>query len=186
MSRLKKLLPALAVAAGLLSGCGAPPQPLATAPPPAPGSASAVAPSGSLPPVVSLPPTLAPQPPQTVAPLPTLPTTVPTTSPTPTVKPAAKCTSSGPSGAQILALVKGQPGIPDAELALHAGPYCSGSWQFTELELAGKSPDDVEPLLVVSTGKPASLTLIEAGTDVCSTQVQNDAPAGIRVRACGN
>jgi hypothetical protein len=67
-------------------------------------------------------------------------------------------------------MVKGKPGIPDSELAVHAGPYCSGSWQFTELELAGK---------------PAALTVVEAGADVCSDRVQHDAPPGIRVRACG-
>lgn len=126
-----------------------------------------------------------------VAPLPTYPTLPPpaprpaTTPATTGPKPAAKCTS-GPTGAQVLAVVRGKPGIPDSELDVHAGPYCSGSWQFTELELAGKTEDQVEPLLVVTTGKPAALTLVEAGADVCSDRVQRDAPPGIRVRACGS
>jgi hypothetical protein len=180
VSRLP-VLPWLALAAAVLAGCGSPPQPLPTAPPQATGSfgsASAAPPSA----IVTTPPTFLP--PQTVAPLPTLPVTPATTSPSPTPKGAPKC-ANGPTPAQVLAAVKGQPGIPDATLDVHAGPYCSGTWQFTELELAGKSPDEIEPLLVVTTGKPSALVLIEAGTDVCSRQVQNYAPAGIRVRACG-
>jgi len=85
----------------------------------------------------------------------------------------------------VLAVIKGKPGIPNEQLEVHDGPYCSGSWQFTALEIAGKSPDEVEPLLVVTTGKPTALTLVEAGADVCSLRVQQDAPPGIRVRACG-
>jgi hypothetical protein len=188
------LMPRLAVAAlagcGVLAGCGSPPQPLPTAPPQA-----RVQPSGSAIPSFGAP--LTPGlptgglpgglPTQPVLPPPTYPTvttTPPTTPASPTPTPAAKCTS-GPSGAQVLALVKGKPGIPDEQLAIHAGPYCSGSWQFTELEIAGKSPDEVDPLLVVTTGKPATLALVEAGADVCSDRVQADAPPGIRVRACG-
>jgi hypothetical protein len=114
----------------------------------------------------------------------TLPSSTPTTPPSPTPSPAAKCTS-GPTGAQVLAVIKGKPGIPNETLEVHAGPYCSGSWQFTELEIAGKNADQVEPLLVVTTGKPTALTLVEAGADVCSDRVQHDAPPGIRVRACG-
>jgi hypothetical protein len=85
----------------------------------------------------------------------------------------------------VLAIIKGKPGIPDEALDVHAGPYCSGSWQFTEFEISGKSADEVEPLLVVTTGKPSALALVEAGADVCSDRVQGDAPPGIRVRACG-
>jgi hypothetical protein len=82
-------------------------------------------------------------------------------------------------------VITGKPGIPDVDLNVRAGPYCSGSWQFTELGIAGKDADEVESLLVVTIGPPDSLTLVEAGTDVCSSRVQADAPKGIRVRACG-
>ena len=39
--------------------------------------------------------------------------------------------------------------------------------------------------MVVATGKDATLTLVAAGSDVCSDQVQTAAPPGIRVLACG-
>jgi hypothetical protein len=187
----------MATAGGALGACGRPPQPLPTAPPP-PSASSGL--SSGLPSaqpgspgqpgltgLPGLPGGAGVTPP--VGPLPTYPTLASTIQPTtrPSIsgpKPAARCTS-GPTGAQVLAVVKGTPGIPDRELAVHAGPYCSGSWQFTELELAGKTEHQVEPLLVVTTGKPAALTVVEAGADVCSDRVQHDAPPGIRVRACG-
>ena len=189
----RPLIPRLAavLVAAALSGCGSPPQPLPTAPPEAHGLPSA---SGSIAPPLATTPTLPGQlppapvvtppayPTPTYPPYPTL-TTTPTTPASPTPSPAAKC-KNGPTGAQVLAAVKGRAGIPDEDLDLHAGPYCSGSWQFTELEIAGKDDDEVEPLLVVTRGKPSALTVVETGADVCSDQVQNDAPPGIRVRAC--
>ena len=89
-----------------------------------------------------------------------------------------------PTRQQILDLVKGRPGIPDEDLTVTEGPYCAASWQFAILGIAGRS--DVEPLLVVSTGRPSAPRLIEAGADVCTDRVERDAPAGIRVRACGS
>lgn len=129
----------------------------------------------TLPPVVTVPPAYPPV---------TTTTTAPTTAPTKAPAGAGLC-KSGPSKAQVLAVVKGKPGIPDEPLEVTAGPYCSGSWQFAQLQIKGKDDDEVDPLLVVTKGKPASLTLVEAGGDVCSDPVQADAPAGIRVRACG-
>jgi hypothetical protein len=182
----RPLLSLLAVTAAVLAACGSPPRPLPTAPPPARVSAfpSAQPSLPGLPTTVVTPPPIA-GPPPTYPTLPPAATTRPpaTTPPTTGPKPAARCTS-GPTGAQVLAAVAGRPGIPDTQLDVHAGPYCSGSWQFTELELSGKTADQVDPLLVVTTGKPAALTVVEAGADVCSDQVQQ-APAGIRVRACG-
>jgi hypothetical protein len=115
-------------------------------------------------------------------PLPTAAT--PTTPPSPTPSPAGRCTS-GPTGQQVLAVIKGNPGIPDKDLVVDEGPYCSGGWQFTEVEIAGQE-DQVDPLLVVTKGRPTALELVEAGADVCSDKVQTGAPPGIRVRACGS
>jgi hypothetical protein len=66
------------------------------------------------------------------------------------------------------------------------GPYCAGSWQLSIIGIVGETADEEEQLLVVTSGRPAALTLIEAGTDVCTDRVEDDAPAGIRVRACGS
>jgi hypothetical protein len=111
-------------------------------------------------------------------------TTAPLTkSPTPTPSHAAKCRTE-PTGAQILALIKNDPGVPKKTLAVAEGPFCSGTWAFTTVKIAGPGADDVEPLMVVTTGKGSTLALVAAGTDVCNAKVQT-APAGIRVLACG-
>ena len=194
---------ALAGLMTLLAACGEPPPPPLTAPPltgPASSSASGaviplpsgftapaplptgVLPTATLPPLpyvppATLPPVLTTTPPRTTTPA--------TTRPTPTVPAAPKCTSSGPTKAQMLAVLEGLPGIPEEELAVAEGPFCSGSWQFATVQIADEDPEDAEQLFVVTTGRPAALKVIEAGTDVCSAEVQSRAPAGIRVRACG-
>jgi hypothetical protein len=196
-----RLIPLLGVAllAGgvplLLAACGEPPQPMPTSPPySAPPSGL---PSGSPPPDAGLPTA-------TVAPLPTglvatpgagaYPTYTPpaataattpatTNSPTPTPAHAAKCTGQ-PTRAQILALIKGKPGIPNATLKVADGPYCASTWSFTAVEVAGKTGDQ-DPLFVVGLGTGTGLALVTAGSDVCNDPVQQQAPAGIRVMACG-
>jgi hypothetical protein len=212
-----RLIPLLAGAVALLSGCGEPPQPLPTSPPYVASQASS-APSGPLPagptapgqiPPGQIPPGQIPPgqiPPGQIPPgqVPTaaLPTGLPpaypgypaptttatnaplTKSPTPTPSHAAKCRTA-PTGPQVLALIKGKPGIPNDPLRIDEGPFCAGDWSFTTVEITGKNADDVEPLLVVATGKGTTLTLVAAGSDVCTGPVQTGAPAGIRVLACG-
>jgi hypothetical protein len=177
----------------VLAACGAPPEPLPTAPPESPTSSGTFPSSGAVP-GRSLPgglpgglPTAYPAPTLPPATLPpTLPTaTLPTTTPpSPTPSPAARCTG-GPTKQQVLGVINGKPGIPTQNLKVTDGPYCARTWQFTIVGIAGADPDQVEPLLVVTRGRPAALTLVEAGTDVCTDKVQDDAPPGIRVRACG-
>jgi hypothetical protein len=171
-------------AAIVLGGCGRPPEPLPTAPPrpTITGSAAASAtayPGGWSP----APPTAIPTvPPGDGIPVPT-PVVPPTTVPP---SPAPKC-RSGPTAAQILAAIRGKPGVPvDEPLRVSSGPFCAGTWQFAAVGLQS-DPDDKksDPLLVVTRGRPTALTVIEAGADVCSDRVQGDAPAGIRVLACG-
>jgi hypothetical protein len=202
---------ALAGSLTLLAACGEPPAPPLTAPPgasasPGPGASgpviplpsgypTGVLPPGALPtgvlPTGVLPPGALPTVPPYVPPfvppatLPPVTTTPPRTTPPPTstVSPAAQCPASGPTKAQVLAVLVGLPGIPAKELEVVEGPFCSGSWQFTEVRIADEAK--AERLFVVTTGKPATLKVIEAGTDVCSTDVQTKAPARIRVRACG-
>ena len=180
----------------LLAACGKPPEPPLSGPPEARGSAGSASalPSGytapvPLPTTGGLPPGTLPTvpyvPPATLPPVVTTTTTPPpTTTPTSTVPPAPKC-RSGPTKALVLAVLKGLPGIPEQELAVADGPFCSGSWQFATVQIAGEDPKDAEQIFVVTTGTPTALKVIEAGTDVCSVEVQTKAPAGIRVRACG-
>jgi hypothetical protein len=87
----------------------------------------------------------------------------------------------------VLTTIRDKPGVPTGvTLKVSDGPYCAGGWQFATIELTTADPaEKFDPLLVVTKGKPSKLTLVEAGADVCSDQVQKDAPAGIRVRACG-
>ncbi|GAB1643951.1 hypothetical protein KRMM14A1259_43740 [Krasilnikovia sp. MM14-A1259] len=105
-----------------------------------------------------------------------------TTTPPPA---AARPCTNGPAGPQVLALIQGKPGIPDAPLKVAEGPFCASSWQFTTVRLASEDAQQDEPLSVVSQGDPSALKLVEAGADVCSDRIQAEAPPGIRVRACG-
>lgn len=197
---------ALVVGALLLTAaCGAPPDappvifPVHSEPPYSAGPASLPAqPVPTMPTVPVLPtqayPTLTqayPTPTHTVpgnATPPPLSTTTATTtapltkSPTPTPSHAARCTGD-PTGAQILTLIKDEPGVPDRNLQVADGPYCSGTWSFTTVRIAGENR--LEPLMVATTGKGAQLALVAAGTDVCNQRMQTGAPAGIRVLACG-
>ena len=189
----------------LVAGCGAPPEPLPTAPP-QPRESSSLGPSGMpVPsgglPVGSIPPGGYPSgglppgglptggPPGYPVPVyPTAPTTTATPSPSPTrsTPPPAPVCRGGPTKAQVLNVIKGKPGIPDEPLEVRFGPYCAGSWQLAIVGLVGETADEAEQLLVVTTGRPTSLQLVAAGTDVCTDRVEDDAPAGIRVRACGS
>lgn len=183
----------------LLAACGKPPQPAPTAPPEKPGTPSLATSGPGAPGLDS--PSMAPSfawpatPPGGTAvpayptyPVPTyaLPTApAVTTPPAPATtgpKPAPACTS-GPTAAQVITLARTAPGIPPGlPMTVAGGPYCQSSWQYTKINTrAGE-----DPLLIVSTGAPTALKLVEAGQDVCSDKVANSAPAGIRVLACGS
>jgi len=179
-----------------VGACGEPPQPLPTSPPYVNASDAPISlgpsqvaglPLGTTPPTLAATPTLGGGYPTTypTRALPTATTTPATTvSPTPTPSHAPRCTNA-PTGAQILALIKGKPGIPSSTLKVDSGPFCSGDWSFTTVEKAGSGEDQLEPLMVVATGKGTTLKLIAAGSEVCIDQVQTTAPPGIRVLACG-
>ncbi len=172
--------PGIAAAALLLTlgGCGTPPGLRGADEPPrprlsAPGASSAPALADpALPPPgytqYPLPPVNPPLPP------PVRP------SPSPT---ATRCAGS-PTEAQVLKVVRAAPGLPSgATLRVTDGPYCAGRWQYTVLG-GGPSTPDSEPLLAVTRGKPADLTLVELGTNVCSDKV-TAAPPAIHQLACG-
>lgn len=172
----------LALTAGslLLHACGAPPEPLPSAPPATrnSGGPSSSATVPSFPATTPYPtnPTFPTQP--TFPPTTTLP---PTTTPPPT--PAPLCGGS-PSKQQVLKAVKGKPGIPTKPLEVRYGPYCDDSWQFAILGIVGQDEDDVDPLLLLTKGKASSLTVVAAGADVCDGS-ETGAPTGIKARACG-
>jgi hypothetical protein len=186
--RLTAFATRLLAVAVLVTACGGPPEPLPTAPPPPAGTAGA---PSTYPPAVA--PSYPAYPTPTVTlripayPTPTLPTVTVTVAPTsPRPSPAPRCTH-GPTATQVIAVVHAQPGIPTGpKLDVKQGPFCAGRWQFTVLGEAGKTLDQVDPLLVVTTGPPSALTVVEAGADVCSSHVEEAAPSGIRVLACGS
>ncbi|WP_203818401.1 hypothetical protein [Paractinoplanes ferrugineus] len=107
-----------------------------------------------------------------------------TVSPTPRPTPAPRCTGS-PTNVQILDLLKKQAGVPKATLKVVNGPYCATDWSFSAVEVSGSNPDQLEPLMVVTRGKDATLAIVAAGSEVCIAPVQTSAPPGIRVLACG-
>ncbi|WP_157751882.1 hypothetical protein [Actinoplanes derwentensis] len=76
--------------------------------------------------------------------------------------------------------MKESDAVPGGTLTVSAGPYCSGTWNFTTIGKAG-----AEPLSVIATGKGATLEIVTLGTDVCNPRVKAEAPVGIRVLACG-
>jgi hypothetical protein len=187
---LPRLIPLIGALA-LLSACGEPPQPLPTSPPRAMPSPSLVVPSlplgqQPLPPLTGYPtnpyPVLTTTPPTTVT---VRPTPTPTTkSPSPTPSHASRCTGQ-PTGPQILAELKEENGVPKKPLRVFEGPFCSGTWSFTTVEVIGRTEDQVEPLMVVATGAGSTLDVVAAGSDVCVARVESEAPPGVRVLACG-
>jgi hypothetical protein len=186
-------------AVALPAGCGAPPEPLPTAPPQAPdGVSGSPGPGGSAYPGMvvpsgvptalpgGLPPTMPGLPAGGYTPPATWSPPTATSPPTTPAVPGAKKCTDGPTDEQMLATVRDRPGVPaGAEMKVSAGPYCAGGWQFATVELESGDGERFDPLLVVTRGKPSALVLVEAGADVCSEKVQSDAPPSIRVRACG-
>ncbi|MFC7547082.1 hypothetical protein [Plantactinospora sp. GCM10030261] len=152
---------ALLAGGTLLVGCGAPPE-LAATPSPTP---SRVAPTATGTP--------------TSQPRPTLPVRTPTAGATTGV--VARPCGGRPAGSAVIALLRRERGLlPDRlKVTVTTGPLCAGEWQYTVVEAAGH-----EPLQAVSRGRPSALTLVTAGTDVCSIPVRTAAPPGIQTLAC--
>ncbi|MEU4243002.1 hypothetical protein [Actinoplanes sp. NPDC026619] len=177
----------------LLSACGTPPKPPLKSPPLY--ASPSAAPISLAPTVIGLP-TQQPLPGGTVAPPAayptyTFPTAVVTTlgpetvPATPTPSHASRCVGS-PTNAEILAKIKGSAGVPNKTMKVADGPYCSGDWSFSTVEVVGESADQLEPLMVVTTGKGTTLAVVAAGSEVCIDVVVTSAPPGIRVLACGS
>ncbi|MGW4464392.1 hypothetical protein [Micromonospora sp. NBC_01796] len=112
-------------------------------------------------------------------------TQTPGTWPTPTPlfgENTAVACQGKPTADQVVALLRrSSSGIPrGVQLTVPApGPLCAGDWQYTVVQVGDRGPWQV-----VSKGPATALTLVTAGTDVCSIPVRTGAPAGIKTAAC--
>jgi hypothetical protein len=161
--RPRSLLPARATLILLLAviaplaGCGAPPDLPAAPEGPLPGSPSPESPT---------------------APAPASPTP-PSATRTPSGASTAVACAGQPGPEAVLALLRDDDLLAEgAEASVVEGPLCAGDWQFTVVRVA-----DRDPLQVITSGPPDDLTLVTAGTDVCTIEVRVHAPAGIRIAA---
>jgi hypothetical protein len=153
----------LALGAALLAaGCGKPPDLLPPPGVPIPSSSAQPSPTARLFPL-------------------------PTVSASPTPSPAATFSETyyvaclgTPSGEQVLAAVRKKTTLlpKTGTIGVTTGPLCSGTWQYTILQAPGK-----DPLLVVTKGAPTALTIVTAGSDVCTITVRTQAPAGLLAAA---
>jgi hypothetical protein len=106
----------------------------------------------------------------TLEPLP--PTNVPT-APADTV--AVAC-GGRPSASQVIAAVRRDRNLLPQGVTpqVLTGPLCAGSWQYTIMSIP-----EHDPLQVVTRGSASSLTVVIAGTYVCTPEVTGAAPRGI-------
>lgn len=158
MPRLRLLVPLALGAVALAAGCGKPPD---------------------LQPQPGVPiPTSAPRPSATGRPIP-----LPSASQSPTPSPAASFSETyyvaclgRPSGEQVVAAVRAKTNLlpRNGTIGVTTGPLCSGTWQYTILQAPNK-----DPLLVVTKGTPTALSIVTAGSDVCTITVRTQAPAGL-------
>lgn len=145
--------------AGLLAaGCGTPPelteQRRHVPPPPSSPTTDPTPPATAGPPGLPPPPTVGPGFPEEIA----------------------MACAGRPSGEELVALLRAEGLLPSgAEAEVVDGPYCSGSWQYVVVGVP-----DRDPLHLVTEGEPGDLTLVTAGTDVCTVEVRLRAPTGIR------
>lgn len=147
------LAAALAAAATLTAGCGAPPQVAPTPEGPLPGRTTAA--------------------PGTVSPAPSSGVGA-TTSPS-AGRVATSCDGE-PAEEQILALLRDEQLLTaETEATVAEGPLCADDWQYTVVVVP-----DRDPLQVITSGEPDDLVLVTAGTDVCTVDVRVRAPLGIR------
>jgi hypothetical protein len=99
----------------------------------------------------------------------------PTFAPPPEATTAAPC-AGRPSVAQVIAALRRERNLVPAGVAPRAttGPLCAGSWQYTILDVPNH-----DPLQVVTRGNADALTVVTAGTYVCTPEVTGTAPAAI-------
>jgi hypothetical protein len=104
------------------------------------------------------------------------PTTPPFAAPTAAPESTTVACAGHPDAAQVIAALRRDRNLIAAGMTPRAvtGPLCAGSWQYTVLNVP-----DHEPLQVVTRGTGSSLTVVTAGTYVCTPEVTGAAPTGI-------
>jgi hypothetical protein len=159
---LRLLVPLTLGCVVLAAGCGKPPDLLPPPGVPIPSSSAQPSPTGR-------------------------PFPLPTASGSPTPSPAATFSETyyvpclgAPSGEQVIAAVRKKTSLlpRTGTIGVPTGPLCSGTWQYTILQAPAK-----DPLLVVTKGAPTALTIVTAGSDVCTIAVRTQAPAGLLAAA---
>jgi hypothetical protein len=119
-----------------------------------------------------------------VTPMPSRSQAMPTPSPSKSGFPEETAVSCGgrPTGAQMIAALRRSSGLLPSGInaTVRTGdPQCAGTWQYAVVLVPNS-----DPLIVVTRGQPSSLTVVTAGTDVCSIPVRTEAPTGTRTLAC--
>jgi len=132
---------------------------------------------------VTVHPSPPPGPTESFSPLPPVPppdSSTPTGPPSPTgfAEEVAVPCAGRPDAAQILALLRAQLPPAGGRATVSTGPLCAGTWQYSVVTQSGH-----EPLQVVTRSGAGTLTLVTAGTDVCTVEVRSAAPPGILAAA---
>jgi hypothetical protein len=108
---------------------------------------------------------------------------LPTGLPSPTAPPETLALPCGgrPTGSQVISALRRDRNLLPAGVTprVVTGPLCAGTWQYTVVVVP-----DHDPLQVVTRGAPTGLSVVNAGTDVCTSTVTGAAPSGI-VAAAG-
>jgi len=76
---------------------------------------------------------------------------------------------------QVISLIRNQTQIRPSRAT--NGPLCAGTWQYTELQVPDRDP--VQAVTMTRDG----LKLIAVGTEVCTAEVQLQAPSAIKTAA---
>ncbi len=100
----------------------------------------------------------------------------PTDVPTAAADTVAVACGGRPSASQVIAALRRDRNLlpPGVTPQVLTGPLCADSWQYTIM-----SVPDHDPLQVVTRGSASSLTVVIAGTYVCTPEVTGAAPSGI-------
>jgi hypothetical protein len=147
------------IAAAGLAGCGAPPELKSRGP--------------DVPEPSARPPLRTTAAPPGYTPRPTPPVSF---APTPFPEYVAVDCAGRPTPEQVIAVVRRDTDIDPGGVI--TSPLCAGTWQYTLLSVPGR-----EPVKVLTRSVAGGFELVAAGTDVCSLDIQHQAPSGVYTAA---